>query len=486
MVVALIGITNGNIGAAIVPPLAIALFFAVIYLPLRHTVMAFWTIVLLVNNRSQEPMCNLWKGPLTLFADIFYKNFGQLTGVSMLKFNVIDVALTFFLLVMFMRTILHNNIDRHLTYPAARALKIAALVSAGAMLFSHFYGAVTGGSIKEAYWQTKALFWMPFILMICMRAFKTERDIRRLGVLLAVVCVAHVLEGSYFYFAYVRPQGLKLQYIMTHFDTVWFVLLEAILISSVVESLKRRALVNLLLVGGFVMWGLIINDRRVAFVSLAISIMIMFAFVQHRIRRWLVRAVLVTLPITGAYFIIGMHSDASIFEPVHSLTSVADDTDASNWCRNVENFDLIKTLHKNPFIGSGWGHPYDEIIISVQYKDFAYLHRPHNSMLALLAFNGGIGFYLIWIYLPVGAFLATRTYITGTKPLHRTTAIAALSVIPIYMVQCYGDLGIEDIDAAIVLSTAFACVANLVMQTGGLKEPGQRTLQDRHPTQPRV
>jgi hypothetical protein len=166
-----------------------------------------------------------------------------------------------------------------------------------------------------------------------------------------------------------------------------------------------------------------------------------------------------------------MHSDAAIFAPVRSLTSVTDDTDASNWCRNVENYDLLLTLRHNPLVGTGWGHEYDEVIISIEYEGFAYLYRPHNSMLALLAFTGALGFYLTWIYLPIGGFLATRVYLTSSIPMQRTTAMAALCIIPIYMVQCYGDLGIEDVDTAIVVSTCFAAVANIVMRTGGLEEP---------------
>lgn len=471
IVVALVGLSNGNIAAALVPPLAVSALLALVYLPMRYTVTTFFIVVLLINSPGHNPMSGMWEGPLTLFGELFYSNLKNVTGIPGLSFNLVEAGLGLLVIVMTMRTILRNNIDRHLTYPAARPMKIAAFVSLGAMLFAMFFGAVRGGNIREAFFQTRVLFWIPFILMLCMRAFKTDRDIRRLGVGLIFISLAHILEGAYFYFIHVRPRGLDLQYIMTHFETVWFVLTMVVLLSTLLETLKLRALWNLILIGGIVMWGIVTNDRRLAYVSMAASLMVMFVFIQHGIRRWLIRAALATLPLSVAYVFIGMHSNAAIFAPVHNLTSVADDTDASNFCRNVENYDLILTLRKNPLVGTGWGHEYDEVIVSIVYEQFAYLYRPHNSMLALLAFTGAIGFYLIWIYLPIGAFLASRTYLTASTPLQRTTAMAAMCVVPIYMIQCYGDLGIEDVDTAIVMSAPLACVANLVMRTGGLEEP---------------
>ncbi len=470
-VAVLLGLTNGNIAVAIAPFLAIAAIIAIIRLPLRHTVLAFWIFLLLVNNPAHIPASGIWNGPLTLFGNIIYGLLHNLTGIPILIFSIQEIVFVIFLIVILVRTITRNNIDRHLTYTAAKPMKIASLAALGAVIFSTTYGVLRGGNLTEAFYQMRTPLWSALFLIICMRAFKTEKDFRRLAIGLAIACIAHVVEGAYFYFAFVRPQGLQVEYVMTHYETVWFVLLELILVANLIEEKTKKALVNLLVVGGIVMYGIIVNDRRIAFVSLAFGMITIFFNIKSQLRWWFIRVILVMMPIIILYFIAGMNSNSKIFAPVHSIISVGDDRDASNWVRHVENYNLIQTFRKRPLFGTGWGHPYDEPLIGIVFE-YNYRYNPHNHLLGHLAYTGIFGFFLTWIFMPVGVFLASRTYRTSQKSIHRVTATAAMCMIPIFLVQCYGDVGLGCTDSAILLCTPIACVSNLVMQTGGLKDDG--------------
>lgn len=469
--VALIFLTNGSIGAALVPIVSVLVLLLFICLPLRITVTLFFTVVLLFHNPAAYYPYKIWNAPLAFFGKILFTNLRHLTGIGALRFNLIEVGLALILVLIAIRTLMGNNIDRHQDMPAARSMKIAAFVSLLAVFLFIAWGLIRGNAdTSEMLWQIRTRFWVPFLLIICMRAFKTEQDIRRLAVALAVVCVVRITEGMFLNFIIVIPQGLDVKCLMTHGDTVWFTTILVALISSFLERMDRRALVRLLTLGVFVMYGIFINDRRIAYVSLMLSIAAMGFLARLKLRRWIFRIILAGIPILILYFVIGMNSQAAIFAPVHTLVSVTDTNDSSNWCRNVENHDLIQTLKTNFLLGTGWGHGYNDILTEVEFTNFAYRFHPHNSMLGLLTYSGAIGFYLTWIFLPVGVFLARRVYLTASTPLQRTTATTAICTVIIYMIQSYGDMGAKDFKTAIVLCAALGIVANLSQRIGALDE----------------
>lgn len=467
---ALVIVSGGNIGAALAPVIGLVALVALVSFPLRYTVTFFFSLVVLIHDPFGIPHEDKWDGPLSLLSNILYINLRQHTGIGALKFNLVELTLILLLIIVAIRTLLGNNVDRHLDLPAARPMKVAAFASLLGMVIAITWGVVHGGgTFSELLWQVRIRFLVPFILIVCMRAFKTESDFRRLGIALAVVCTLRVIEGAYFYHVIAMPQGVTPTFVMTHSDTVWLIALVVMLISSWLETMSRRALVRLLTLGGFIMYGVLINDRRIAYVSLAFSLLTMTVFIRNEVRRWLIRIIIVALPVLILYVVVGMHSQSAFFAPVQNLVSVSDNTDLSNWSRNCENYDLISTLATNPVLGVGWGHEYKAFKTQMNFTEFSTLHHPHNSLLGLLAFSGAIGFYLIWIYLPVGIFLASRSYYLALNSTQRTTAMVTICLVIIYMDQAYGDMGAKDLRSAIVLSCALACTANLAERLGAMK-----------------
>ena len=460
--VALIVISNGNVAAALVPMVGIIALIAVILLPLRITATVFFTIVILFHSRDAYFSWDVWNAPLASLGPILFENLRHHTGIGALKFNLVELVFGLMLIVIGVRTLMRNNIDHHLDMAAARPMKTAVALTLLAIFLGIAWGKIKGDfNSSEMLWQVRTRFWVPFLLIIAMRAFKTEQDIRRLAIALTVVCVVRIAEGMYLNFMIVIPQGLKIHCLMTHSDTVWFVTLIIVLISSFLERADKKSLIRLVTLGGLVMYGIVINDRRIAFVSLALGLVTILFLVRIEIRRILIRIIAAMLPIIIVYFVLGIYSESSIFAPVHSLVSVTDSQDASNWCRNVENHDLIETLRGNPLLGVGWGHGYNDVLTEVKFTDFAFRYHPHNSMLGLLVFSGAIGFFLTWIYLPIGVFLARRAYLRASTPLQRTTAMTAVCTVITFMIQSYGDMGAKDIKTAIILCTVLGCTANL-------------------------
>jgi O-antigen ligase len=146
--------------------------------------------------------------------------------------------------------------------------------------------------------------------------------------------------------------------------------------------------------------------------------------------------------------------------------------------RDLENYNLFYTLRHNPVFGTGYGHGYDEIIglpdVSSSYALYRFL--PHNSILGLWAYGGFVGFTALWTMLVVGLFLAARAYRHAITVDDQTAALTAVSIIVVYLVYCYGDLGLGTWASVFIVAPAFAIASKLAVSTGAWpsRRPGLR------------
>ena len=95
-----------------------------------------------------------------------------------------------------------------------------------------------------------------------------------------------------------------------------------------------------------------------------------------------------------------------------------------------------------------------------------YRYVPHNSVLGLLAFGGVVGLSAIFLTLGVGIFLAARAHRFAASPAERAAALAVIAAVVVYLVQCYGDMGIVSWTGVFTLAPALAVAARLATATG--------------------
>jgi len=134
----------------------------------------------------------------------------------------------------------------------------------------------------------------------------------------------------------------------------------------------------------------------------------------------------------------------------------------------VENFNLIATWQKNPLLGTGYGHGFDEVMkladISHLFED--YLYHPHNSVLGLLAFGGAVGFTGVWLFVPLTVFFATRSYRRAHLPQWRAGALVCFAIVIAYTNQCFGDMGITSWYGMILMALSVTVTGKLAILTG--------------------
>jgi O-antigen ligase len=183
------------------------------------------------------------------------------------------------------------------------------------------------------------------------------------------------------------------------------------------------------------------------------------------------RIVQISVPVVALYVAVGWNAGSSIFKPVRIMRSVVDaKTDNSSLWREIENFNLIVTFRHNPVFGSGYGHPYEEVITlpPIDYTLERYI--PHNSLLSLWAYAGAVGFTgltLLWV---AGVYFAVRAYHGGRDPTERVAAMACFGAVPIYLVQSWGDLGLNAWTGVFIMGASLAVGGKIAVANGQWQE----------------
>ena len=391
-----------------------------------------------------------WRSPFGVFGPLF----APIPGISLFPWQILLFALAPFCLS---STRLH-----------AREMDRAILVSIGCIAVTFLWGLVRGGSAYFAYYQLWRFLAGLLIAYLLMSAVRTERDLVTLGKIIVLAALIRATLCIYFYWAYLygKPHAIS-EYVTNHDDSMLFVAgLLVVLVWAAVKG-GRAAWISAGLITPYVFYAVILNNRRIAWVELALSLPVIYVLIgagpaRSRINKWLLRAA----PVVLVYFVAGLGSSASVFAPVHALLTTGSNYDPSSLTRQEEARNLLHTLVDlgNPILGNGWGVPYDKAESYWSNYDSGWvltLYTPHNAILGLAAFSGLVGMIGIWGVIPVGAYLAARGYRGSTEPVPRATAMVALGGLVAYSVHCYGDIGLQSFAGVLILGVALGAAGKI-------------------------
>jgi hypothetical protein len=74
---------------------------------------------------------------------------------------------------------------------------------------------------------------------------------------------------------------------------------------------------------------------------------------------------------------------------------------------------------------------------------------------------------VLWTMLVVGIFFAVRSATHAEGALERATAVSAAASIVVYLVHCYGDMGLGTWTSVFTVAPALAITSQLAVATGG-------------------
>jgi len=461
-------LSQGDPLLSIIPLLLIGLCVLLWRAPLR--IIAVVTLFVgLALDADTAGTKDKWSYALEPLRVLFFENLKKVIPVDALKLSVLDLLVAMIVGLLIYRRAGRRDRDGY-GVASVNWLRLSLVLSLTGMAGALAWGMARGGLFQQAYWQLRQPLYVPVLALLFLAAFKDERDVRLAGAAVVLAAVYKSLVCIFFYEFIAREFNYKPPYVTSHTDSALFTVAIMIALIAWHEKMSFRTRLWLLASVPIVVLGIYTNNRRLAWVELAFSFIAAYAltpwtFVKRTLTRLLVFGVLL-LPL---YLAAGWNSTSSFFRPVQTLRSIVDaDVDRSSLTREVENYNLIVTLKSNPLLGTGLGHEYDEFTkgddISVAFPQYRYI--PHNSVLGLLAFGGVLFFTLMWLPIPIGIYLAVRTYRAARTPLSRTAALSVVTALIAYEGQGWGDMGIQSWATSFLAAAALAVVGQLAPAVG--------------------
>jgi hypothetical protein len=463
---------DGDWIVAVTPALLLGGLYAAWKLPLRWSLLVTTFLALTLENPSEQPACGQWKSPFYEIGASLLVHLNVTLPNKSLVFSGLDVILAFLFLTAAVRYLTSSRIDGHGGALATGPIGPFAWLSLAGAAWMWAYGVARGDAdVASSLWQIQRVAYLPLLVVLFQLAFRSPNDAMALGkVIVAAACLKASL-AIYIRAAVAPPPGEPiLLYATTHADSMLF----GVAFCSVLALLiHRRGGKRRILVAGILpllLAGMVANGRRLAWVELAAGLAtIMVLTPWSPAKRTAVRAAIAGSPLFMVYAVLGWNSGSALFEPVHTLRSVVDaKADPSTLWRDLENYDLFYTLRHNPLLGTGYGHKYVEIVWLPDVSSAYALERflPHNSILGLWAFGGLVGFTALWAMLVVGLFLGARAYRHAVTVDDRTVALTTVSILVVYLVYCYGDLGLGTWTSVFTVAPALAIASKLAVATG--------------------
>jgi hypothetical protein len=453
---------NGNLVVAITPILAVVVLAGVWMAPLRMSVLALTFLCLGVDATDEGP----FNSPLAPLGHLLTHNLNKTIPVEALAIPLATLALGFFLIIHIHRRLTRSRIDALGRVALASPMRLALGISLFTVVLECALGYRRGGNIQMAKIQVQTFLLILLVAYLLGASLRGPRDYRVLGRVILAAAISKSLLALWISLTLNRPD---LAFATTHGDSILFAVATVMVIARFAEQPVARNGILCLATLPLLLGAIVVNNRRIAWVEVAASLFLLFAFSRRTpLKRFVTRSMVAALPVLLLYIAVGWDSNAAIFKPIKVYRSVGDsEIDGSTLFRDIENYNLVYTMMRSPIVGAGFGVPFDEHVTTPDISFFReYLYMPHNSLLGLWGFTGLIGFTSLFAAIMVGVFLAARSYRLARAPDDRAAAFTALAMILIYLIQCYGDIGFSERLSIFLVGPALAVAGQLALSTG--------------------
>ncbi len=462
-------LATGDPLLAVLPAVLVTLAYGVARLPVRVPFVAVLSLVMLADiTPSRLPDEVPWRAPVYPLQLLFTENLNKLLGVEAAKVSGAELAFLGLIALAALRALAGDRTDAAGRVPAPRPLVAALALALGAVLALEAWGVVRGGDLRQSIWQLRLLLAAPLMALLACAAIRDARDAAAAAATVTAVSCLKIAIGGYYYFAHARPRGVMPATATSHADTVLFVVTMAGWAAAAYFRPTPARVAAAVGVGAWTFFGLIINNRRTAYVTLAAEAVLFFALLPRRAQRAVLRVALYASPFFALYLAAGRNRTTGFFAPAGKIMSVVLQRDASSQSRDIENYNLIQTLKRGPLVGSGWGHEYVELVraydISSIFPQYRYV--AHNSVLWMWSIGGLAGFTLLWLPLAVGVFLAARAHACAATGGERALAYGALATYVAFVIQAWSDMGTQSWTTQGLLALALATSGKLAASTG--------------------
>lgn len=477
-----LGVGDTSLGIAVTLIDFLLIVYAMCRVPIRQSMMTLMFFVFALPNRAEGQPTD-WAPPFTMVGEILLNHLNtidrSIVAFSSLSFSGIDILLVTLFLILLYRKNTGSKIDQVGRLATPKPLVTLAHVALGSTALVWIGGLIRGGDFGMSLWQLNCVVYLPVVFLLFQAGLRGPQDHRGLAKVLLAAATYKCFLALYVVNTITVPMdpdtgSTRPAYATSHTDSMLFaaafVLILVLLVERVSKNAKWFALVFLPILAA----GTVANNRRLAWVQVALVFLtVHFISRESPIKRKLRRTLFVSTPLVAVYMALGWNSAfGALYKPVRMVRSIVDaQTDASSLWRELENVNIIATFRMNPLFGTGYGHPYEEIVVLPAVSYSLEKYTPHNSLLGLWCYCGYLGYAALTMLWMAGVYFAMRAYYKGTEPAHRAAALVSFGAVLLYLVQSWGDLGLGTWTGVFMMGAALAVAGKLVVATGQWAQP---------------
>jgi O-Antigen ligase len=276
-----------------------------------------------------------------------------------------------------------------------------ALAFAASLDLGLAVGLATGGDPRIALWEARAVFYLVPLMLLAGNLVERPSHLAKILSIASAALFIKGVSASLYYLLVLRGDLSGVESIAEHGAAIH---LNTLFVASLAVWIYKGSLVKRILLPlaiPFVLLGYIAMQRRAAFVTLAIALVLVIILLYREQRRlfWTVAPAFFLL--SGGYVAAGWNSQSTLAVPAQAIKSVyaahlASDRDqSSNNYRVRENRNISFTIHQHPWAGIGFGRKFSTVVpladISRLFEWWEYI--PHNSILWIWMKAGIAGFF---------------------------------------------------------------------------------------------
>jgi hypothetical protein len=464
-----------SFAALIVPVVFVLVCYAMTRIPVRDSISGLMFLALVLQDPSDSIPVK-FEAPFAGSGAALLSHLNAAArdlGISWAVFSLMDLFLVVLLFIALSRRARGATMDLHESVPIPRPMIQLMYLSFAGTAWVWTWGIVTGGDFGKSLWQLNRVMYLPLIFYLFQFGLRGPQDFARLFKVVLVASIYKSLLALYVVYSIELPPdprtgSTRPPWATSHQDSVLFAMAFVTVLAILLEGAGGRRWANRLaaLVLPLLGAGIWANNRRTAWVQVGLVFVTVYLLTskENPLKKKIQRTLYVTAPLLVAYVAAGWGGGGPLFKPVHLLRSVVDakSDGSSNW-RELENFDLMETFKTNPVLGTGYGHPYLEIIKLPPVGYDLELYCPHNSLLGIWAYGGVVGYTALTLLWVAGVYFAVRTYHASRDPSMRAAALASFGSVVVYSIQSWGDLGLGTWIGVFVMGASLATAGKLAV-----------------------
>ncbi len=274
------------------------------------------------------------------------------------------------------------------------------------LLLGFGYGVGTGGDFKIALWESRAIFYLPLMLVLTSNLIETRSHVHQLMWVIMLALAVEGVIGTWYYLVTLQGNLAGIESITEHSAAIHMntLFVFALAVWLFPGSISKRLLLPLLSLP--VVLPYIATQRRAAFLTVGVALVLMGLVLLRQNRRLFFVLAPIAMVLAVGYLGVFWNSTGALGAPASAVKSVvAPDTgsadDLSNIYRVIENVNVSFTVHQAPLTGVGFGRKFYIIVPMADISFFDWWeYIVHNS--------------IFWIWMKAGVFgFMSMIFLTG-------------------------------------------------------------------------